>query len=115
MNYDFEEIDEVMIIKAQGYLNMHLPNDPFLEEVKEWIEEGKLYYVFDCSALELVNSSGLSKLLSLLTLSRNAGGDLILAAIPERISNLLIITKLTAIFPIYDTIEEAVEALQVQL
>ncbi len=115
MNFDFEEKEEVVVIKGQGYLNMYLPNSPLLDDIKEWIEEGKLNFVFDCSEIDLINSSGLSMLLSILTLSRNAGGDMILAAIPERISKLLIITKLHAIFPTYPTVDEAVEALKVQL
>jgi len=54
-----------------------------------------------------MNSTGLSILINLFTQTRNRGGELVITNIPEKINNLLVITKLNSIFNIEDTVEDA--------
>ena len=55
-----------------------------------------------------VDSTGMGLLVRFLSHTRNRGGDLRLAAVPSFLDNLLRITKLTTIFRIYDSEEEAI-------
>ena len=55
-----------------------------------------------------VDSTGMGLLVRFLSHSRNRGGDLRLAAPPAFLVNLLQLTKLTTIFRIYDSEEEAI-------
>ncbi|RMF54428.1 MAG: anti-sigma factor antagonist, partial [Bacteroidetes bacterium] len=75
-------------------------------------EEGKTNVVVDLSKVKFMNSSGLGMLISGLTTMRNAGGDLRLANVADRIQSLLVITKLITVFKHYDSVEEAVKSFE---
>ena len=55
-----------------------------------------------------VDSTGMGLLVRFLSHTRNRGGDLRLAAPPPFLDNLLRLTKLTTIFRIYDSEDEAI-------
>ena len=55
-----------------------------------------------------MNSTGLNLLINVLTKTRNAGGDTIIAAAPERVEKLIVITKLNTVFSVAKDMEEAV-------
>jgi len=61
--------------------------------------------------LEYMNSSGLNIMVNFLTKSRNSGGDIAIAAVTEKISQLLVITKLNTLFKIHDNVELAVASI----
>ncbi|WP_412063208.1 STAS domain-containing protein [Rubrivirga sp. IMCC45206] len=70
--------------------------------------EGPLNAVVDLSGVRHMNSSGLGMLIGALTTARNAGGDLRLAAVGERIRALLDVTRLDGVFQSFDTVDAAV-------
>jgi len=78
-----------------------------LHELKE---NGKSNVVVDLSKVKFMNSSGLGMLISGMTTMRNAGGDLRLAKVADRIQSLLVITKLITVFKHYDSVDEAVDS-----
>jgi anti-sigma B factor antagonist len=65
--------------------------------------------VMDMEKLDFLNSSGLNTLISILTRSRNQGGELVLANISPRVRELFIVTKLINVFVVKDSPEEAVK------
>ena len=64
--------------------------------------------VVDMREVLLINSSGLGSLIAGLKSFRDAGGDLKLANVSERILTILRITKLDQVFETYESREEAV-------
>ena len=73
-------------------------------------EEGKKNVVIDLSKTKFMNSSGLGMLISGMTTMRNAGGDLRLANVADRIQSLLVITKLITVFKHFDSVDEAISS-----
>lgn len=73
-------------------------------------ENGKKNVVIDLSKTKFMNSSGLGMLISGMTTMRNAGGDLRLANVADRIQSLLVITKLITVFKHFDSVDEAVSS-----
>ncbi|HNW60820.1 MAG TPA: STAS domain-containing protein [bacterium] len=71
-------------------------------------ERGEKWVVVDLARVQTMNSSGLGALISGLNTMRQAGGDLKLAAVTEKVDHLLIITKLRSVFACFDTVAEAV-------
>jgi anti-sigma B factor antagonist len=80
------------------------------DTLKELKEQEKKNVVVDLSKTKFMNSSGLGMLISAMTTMRNAGGDLRLANVADRIQSLLVITKLITVFKHYDSVEEAVSS-----
>lgn len=70
-----------------------------------------LRMVLDLGVVEYMSSAGLGRLVACLKKARAGGGDLILAQVRSEIYELLDLMKLTQIFTVKDTIEEAKEAL----
>ena len=75
------------------------------------MEDGTLNFIMDLTDLQHINSSGLGVFITLLTKARKKGGELFLVNPSDYIRNLMLITKLNSIFSIYDTVEDARNAL----
>jgi anti-sigma B factor antagonist len=112
MNNQIERRDNVNIISVDGNLLSEDMGGDVMARVDELIDENQVRFVVNLSDLSFINSSGLSVLLRILTKARRADGDVILAEIPEQLTQLLVITKLNAVFKTAATVEEAISALQ---
>ena len=66
--------------------------------------------VMDLSGVNFVNSSGLGTLIAALTTVRNAGGDLRLARVGEKVHSLFIVTQLVKVFDTYESVDRAVSS-----
>lgn len=84
-----------------------LDHADILDEVKTLIEEDITHFVLDLSELSLIDSVGLSLIISILTLSRNAGGDTVLVEPSPKVTQMLIITRLKGLFSVFPTIAAA--------
>ncbi len=110
MEFYFEEKEETVLLKIKGALVGGYQLPKIIDPLENYIEAGKTHFVVELSELTSINSTGLTVLLTILTKSRNAGGDVVLANISRQLNNLLIITKLNSIFVIKDDVEAAVAA-----
>lgn len=77
--------------------------------VRDSLGNGSTLLVFDCGAVTVMNSSGLGMLVSSLTSVRNAGTQLRLANLPEKVSSLLSMTQLDKVFEIRETVDAAMK------
>ncbi|HRK75489.1 MAG TPA: STAS domain-containing protein [Rhodothermales bacterium] len=71
------------------------------------LDEGEQRVVADLADVSFMNSSGLGMLISGMITMRNGGGDLRLCRVPDKIRNLINLTKLNSVFISFDTLEEA--------
>jgi anti-sigma B factor antagonist len=112
MNYNIKEQYNCVIFEFKGKLMGGPDTTKFNDKLKEYIKEDKLNVIADLGNVSFMNSSGLGALIGGLTTMRNAGGDLRLSRVGDRIESLLIVTKLITVFNNYKTLEEAVESYQ---
>ncbi len=82
----------------------------FGRQVSEFCENGGRCLVVDLGEVRLMNSSGLGMLVSAMTAMRKYGGSMRLARLPEKVSELLEMTRLDTIFDVYQSVEEARKA-----
>jgi anti-sigma B factor antagonist len=68
---------------------------------------GFAHVILDLSELQYMNSTGLNILINVLTRTRNAGGDALIAGMSNSVRQLFIVTKLDTVFIITPTIAEA--------
>ena len=100
--------NDVIVLELSGKI-MGGPDAVALnDKLHELIEAGKTRVVADLDKVNWMNSTGLGILIGALTTIRNAGGDLKLAAVTDRIQSLLKITKLLTVFNTYDSTEDAI-------
>ncbi len=114
MEYKFEDHNGIKVLSFSGNMLTGTENTEILAEVKSSIEEGKNCFVVNLGGIKFMNSTGLSLLINILTKSRKAGGEVVLADIPEELNKLLVMTKLNSIFITRDTQDDALEFLRNQ-
>lgn len=68
--------------------------------------------ILDMGGLVYMNSTGLNIMISVLTNTRKAGGQVLLAAVSHGVRQLFVVTKLDTVFPILDTVELALAKLR---
>lgn len=112
MDINFKNIDDIIVVTLSGNLLGESDSETLVETISEYIENKKIHFIFDVEKLVYINSTGLSILISSLTKSRNAGGDLALVNIQSQLESLLKITKLESIFPNYSSKEDALKKIK---
>ena len=78
---------------------------------KEVEEKGIRVVVADCRELPYVDSTGLSFMIGMYKTLRNSRGLLVLANANRRVKEVLRITHLDGFLPVFETVEDALEAL----
>ena len=79
-----------------------------MDKIHELREKGEARVVIDLSWVQTMNSSGLGALISGLNMMRQAGGDLKLTGVNDKVDKLLVITKLHSVFESFTSVKEAV-------
>ena len=110
MNYNVDERYNSVVITLKGNVMGGPDGSKLHDTLHELKEGGKTNVVVDLSKVKFMNSSGLGMLISAMTTMRNAGGDLRLAKVADRIQSLLVITKLITVFKHYESVEEAAKS-----
>jgi len=110
MNYNVEERYNSVVITLKGNV-MGGPDGAKLHDTLHDLKESsKTNVVVDLSKVKFMNSSGLGMLISAMTTMRNAGGDLRLANVADRIQSLLVVTKLITVFKHFESVEAAAKS-----
>jgi anti-sigma B factor antagonist len=110
MKFKSRESKGVTIIELTGNV-MGGPDATSLnEQLHKLIDDKKNRVVVDLDEVKFINSSGLGMLIGGLTTLRNNGGELKLARASKKIEELLKMTKLTTVFDIHKSVNEAVAA-----
>ena len=88
----------VLVISLEGNLLGEHTNAPVMDMIKQNLEAGNKKVLFNLGEMKFINSTGLGMLLTAVTKTRNAGGELALCNLPEQMRKLLQITKLESVF-----------------
>ena len=98
----------IAIISLSGQLDAHTA--PEFERLLEQTirAEGKTKIVLDFGPLEYIASAGLGVLMGFIEESRDAGGDIKFAAVPEKIYHVLDLLGFPIVFQIAPTVHEAI-------
>ncbi len=110
MHYNVETYGDVTAIIVKGNLMGGPETISVHEKVKELIDQDVKKIVIDLSKVKWMNSSGLGTMMGCLTSLKNAGGELKICGVTEKVKSLFMMTKLITIFDTYDSVKEAVQA-----
>ena len=109
--YTVDENKSHAIVHLNGRLMDKIAATPLLDQFDTILKNNGNKVVFDLNKLEYMNSSGLNIMVNFLTKSRNSGGDIAVAAVTEKISQLLVITKLNTLFKIHADVPTAIASI----
>lgn len=107
------EVDGVVIVDVDGNL-MGGPgpdSKKFHDFIKEPLSEGKKNIIVNLRKVKWANSMGIGMLIGAFTSIKNAGGEMVLTHVTDRINSVFITTQLNRVFTTFDTDDEAVRYL----
>lgn len=82
----------------------------FRETIEESIQSGTTNIILNLRGVEYIDSTGLGALVLCFTKAQKAGGSLKLVSLNRRDMELLVLTKLTTIFDVYNDEQDAVNS-----
>tara|TARA_B100001939_G_C16841932_1_gene573485 strand:- start:46 stop:399 length:354 start_codon:yes stop_codon:yes gene_type:complete len=103
--------ENYILLELSGRLMIYEDAQKIQNKVINELSDTKNIVVISFKDLEYLNSSGLSALITILTKSRNFGGETIITNIPDSIHDLLIISKLNTVFNIEQDLDSVLSSL----
>lgn len=108
LNYSLAEKNGIQVLQIRDLLSEHA-NREIIKAVDHKLREGFASFVVDLGAIEYMNSVGLNFLLTMRARSKENGGGLVVANVSEKVRSLLDMTKLTPMFVMSTSVEQALQ------
>ncbi len=100
-------MDGVAVVDCHGRLIFGEESASLRDSVKNLLSLNN-HIVLNLGGVNYIDSGGLGTLVALYTTARNAGGAIKLAALTQRVGDLMQVTKRLTVFDGFDTVEDAV-------
>ena len=103
-------IGDVTVLNLHGRVVLTEAEDPFREHVEALIARGRVKLVMDLTHVTYIDSAGLGMLVAKYVSARRCGGDIRLCHLTPRSTHVMDITKLSCVFRVFDSEDEAVRS-----
>ena len=104
------EVAHVTILDVQGRIILGDELDNLRNAVHELVRQGKKKIILNLAGVDYIDSSGVGELVGCFTTVRNAGGELKLMKLTQKVHDVLYVTKLYTVFDIKDDEFQAVKS-----
>jgi anti-sigma B factor antagonist len=102
------QVGNITILTPKGYLTGGEETEEVEKAIKHLTEEGNKNLIINLSETQHLNSTALGVLISAHSSYVRRGGQMKLCAVDKRIENIFVITKLSLVFDVYATEEQAI-------
>lgn len=110
LKIETREIAHVSILDIEGRIVLGDEIHQLREAVRGLIAQGKKKIILNLAAVDYIDSSGVGELVGCFTTVRNAGGELKLLNLTQKVHDVLHVTKLYTVFDIKDDEFHAVKS-----
>lgn len=100
LTIDTREVSHVTILDVHGRIVLGDEIRQLREAVRGPVSEGKKKIILNLADVDYIDSSGVGELVGCFTTVRNAGGDLKLLNLSQKVHDVLHVTKLYTVFDI---------------
>jgi anti-sigma B factor antagonist len=107
MKIETRTVGNVHILDISGKITLGEGTMAVRNTVRDLLKAGSKKIILNLGEVNYVDSSGIGELVSAYTTVTNQGGKLILLNLHKKIRELLQITKLLTVFPVYDNEKDA--------
>jgi anti-sigma B factor antagonist len=108
MKIENRVVGEVQILDCSGKITLGEGTMAIRNTVRELLKNGNKKIVLNLADVNYIDSSGIGELVSSYTTVTNQGGQLKLLNLTKKIHELLAITKLLTVFPVFDNEQTAI-------
>jgi anti-sigma B factor antagonist len=102
LKIDTREVGKVTILDIEGRIVLGDEIGDLRTAVRNLIGEGRKKIILNLAAVDYIDSSGVGELVGSFTTVRNAGGELKLLNLTQKVHDVLHVTKLYTVFDIKD-------------
>jgi len=99
---DTREVDHVTLLDIRGRIVLGDEIHTLRDAVRGLLAQGKKKIILNLQEVDYIDSSGVGELVSCFTTVRNAGGELKLLNLTQKVHDVLHVTKLYTVFDIKD-------------
>ena len=110
MQIDERSAGDVTVLDLKGRMTMGEGDELLKDKVNSLILQGRKKLVLNLADVPYVDSAGLGEIVRTYTTVTKQGGNLKLANLTKRITDLLAITKLLTVFETYENEADAVRS-----
>ena len=107
MKFNKSEVYNSAVISFKGKLRGGPDAQEFQDYISSLLANGKKNIIVNMQDVSFVDSSGIGNIIRAFSTVKEAGGQLKLAGLNNKIQGVLSITKLNSIFEQFPTVEEA--------
>ena len=97
----------VTVVELGGKLTLGDATTRLHDKINSLLHQGHRKLVLDLGALEYIDSAGLGELVRTHSALRKQDGTVHIANLPDRVEDLLSLTKLITVFEVFDTVDAA--------
>ena len=102
LTIDTREVSHVTILDIHGRIILGPEIGTLRTAVHELVAQGKKKIILNLANVDYIDSSGVGELVASFTTVRNAGGELKLLNLTQKVHDVLHVTKLYTVFDIKD-------------
>lgn len=110
MKIEVENAGNVCTVTPLGDIRLGEGDLVLRDTIHKQLEAGATRIVLNLANVRFMDSAGIGEIVACLKRVREAGGDLKLASLNQRITDLFTLTKLISIFEVYPNQQAAVSA-----
>jgi anti-sigma B factor antagonist len=105
-----KEAEGIVILELHGRLVAGPDSGDFRRKITELISSGQISVILDMKHLDFIDSTGLGTLVVAHTQLQKAGGSVKLLSVSKRNLQLMILTKLSTVFEMFDDEQTAIDS-----
>lgn len=102
------EVGSIAIVMPSGYLTGGEETEQLDQAIKRHAEAGNKHLIVNLAEVQHLNSTALGVLISAYSNYVRRGGQMKLCSVDKRIENIFVITKLSLVFDVYGSEEQAI-------
>src|SRR5438045_68773 len=102
INVTSREVSHVTILDIRGRIILGEETGALRDTIRELLAEGKKKIILNLADVDYIDSTGVGELVGSFTTVRNAGGELKLLNLTQKVHDILNVTKLYTVFDIKD-------------
>jgi len=102
------QVGSIVILAPKGYLTGGDETDELEQTIKSLIESGNKHLIINLAETQFLNSTALGVLISAHSSYVRRDGQVKLCSVDKRIENIFVITKLSLVFDVYPSEEQAI-------
>ena len=110
LKIDTREVAHVSILDIDGRIVLGDEIHTLRDAVRNLVKQGKKKIILNLANVDYIDSSGVGELVGSFTTVRNAGGELKLMNLTQKVHDVLHVTKLYTVFDIKDDEFHAVKS-----